>query len=167
MNPLAMPHRAIGHALPLRLSRRRRYAAWAVGVTLWLSGVLWLLFHYFMERRGEFGLAPHPLEPWWLRLHAAAAFATLWTFGLVWGAHIVAGWRSGRHRVSGSLAVTVLGWLIATGYLLYYLVDDRLRGVASIGHWTAGLVLPVLFVLHVVRGRRRRQRGHAGPVPSR
>ncbi len=165
MKPHPMPRRAVGHAMPLRLSRRRRHTAYAVGGVLWLSGVLWLLFHYFMQRRGEFGTAPHPLEPWWLRLHAAAAFATLWTFGLVWGAHIVAGWRSGRHRLSGGFAVALLGWLIATGYLLYYLVDDRWRAVASLAHWIVGLGLPALFVLHVVRGRWHHPRGRSGPNP--
>lgn len=153
-----MPRRAVGHGhtMPLRLSRRRRYTVYGVGCTLWLSGVLWLIFHYFMQHRGEFGRTPNPLEPWWLRLHAAAAFATLWTFGLVWGAHIVTGWRTGRHRITGSVAVAVLGWLILTGYLLYYLVDDQWRSVASLGHWSVGLSLPMLLTLHIVRGRRRR-----------
>jgi hypothetical protein len=153
------PHSVIGqHRTPLRLSRQRRYVVYVVGWGLWLSGVLWLLFHYFLMSKGDFGDTPHPLEPWWLRIHAALAFAALWSFGLVWGVHIVAGWHTRRQRVSGSAAVTVLGWLILTGYLLYYLTDDRWRNVSGIAHWSMGLAMPLLFAAHVVLGRRRPQR---------
>jgi hypothetical protein len=146
-----MPH----HRAPLRLSRNRRYGVYAIGGTLWLSGAAWLVLHYLLMRAGPFGDEPHPLEPWALRLHAAMAFASIWTFGLVWGAHIVLGWRTRRHRVSGGLAVALLGGLIATGYLLYYLGDDQWRSVNAIAHWAAGLALPLLLAVHIVRGRRR------------
>ena len=150
------PHNVVGqHRAPLRLSRHRRLFVYTVGWGLWLSGALWLLFPYARMRKGEFGDTPHPLEPWWLRMHAAFAFMALWSFGLVWGVHIVAGWRTGRQRVSGSAAVAVLGWLVLTGYLLYYLTDDRWRDINGIAHWALGLAMPALFVLHIVLGRRR------------
>ena len=151
-------HAVIGHRAPLRLSRQRRYLVYAVGWLLWLSGALWLLFHYALMQKGEFGDTPHPLEPWWLRLHAAMAFGTLWTFGLVWGAHVVAGWRTGRLRWSGGTAVGMLSWLALSGYLLYYLGDERWRSVTSVAHWAAGLALPAMLALHIVLGRRRARR---------
>ncbi|MFC5742632.1 hypothetical protein [Dyella tabacisoli] len=152
------PHAVVGHRTPLRLSRQRRYTVYGIGWTLWLSGALWLLFHYLLMSKGEFGDTPHPLEPWWLRLHAAMAFATLWSFGLVWGVHIVAGWRTNRQRVSGGLSVALLVWLIVTGFLLYYLGDERWRGITSVAHWAVGLSLPAIFVAHVILGRRRAPR---------
>jgi hypothetical protein len=57
--------------------------------------------------------------------------------------------------------VVLLAALVLSGYLLYYLVDDRWRQWASLAHWGLGLVLPAAFVVHVVRGRRR-SRGRAG-----
>ena len=159
MTKLHAPHTVVGqHRTPLRLSRHRRYLVYAIGWTLWSSGALWLLFHYFFMTKGPFGDTPNPLEPWWLRLHAAMAFGTLWSFGLVWGVHIVAGWRTGRQRVSGSVAVTLLTWLIITGYLLYYLTDDRWRAVGAIAHWAAGLALPLLLAMHILLGRQRAKR---------
>ncbi|WP_266170064.1 hypothetical protein [Dyella subtropica] len=152
------PHNVVGHRTPLRLSRRRRHMVYAIGWTLWLSGVLWLLFHYALMRKGEFGDTPHPLEPWWLRLHAAMAFATLWSFGLVWGVHIVAGWRTRRQRLSGGFSVALLVWLSATGYLLYYLTDDHWRGISAVAHWATGLAMPVLLAIHIMLGRRRSKR---------
>lgn len=157
-----LPSRSVvgHHPAPLRLSRRRRYTVYGVGSALWLSGALWLLFHYFLQSKGEFGAAENPLEPWWLRLHGIMAFASMWTFGLVWGVHIVAGWRTHRHRVSGGITVAILGWLVASGYLLYYLVDDQWRNVAAWSHWTIGLALPIAFVLHMTRGRQRARHRH-------
>jgi hypothetical protein len=86
------------------------------------------------------------------------AFATLWSFGLVWGVHIVAGWRTRQQRLSGAIAVTFLVWLSDTGYLLYYLTDDHWRGISAIAHWTAGLALPVLLAAHIFLARRRARR---------
>lgn len=140
---------------PLRLSQRRRYTVYAVGVLLWLSGVLWLLFHYFLQRKGPFGPEPSPLEPWLLRVHGALAFAALWTFGMAWSAHVVAGWSTGRHRFSGGGAVGLLVALVLSGYLLYYLIDDKWRYWASIAHWGLGLGLPLVFAVHILQGRRR------------
>lgn len=155
-----LPSRSIigQHRTPLRLSRQRRYFVYTVGWTLWLTGALWLLFHYAFPSKGEFGNTPNPLEPWWLRLHAVFAFAALWSFGLVWGVHIVAGWHTGRQRVSGSIAVATLGCLILTGYLLYYLTNDHWRDISGVVHWAIGLTMPLLFAAHIVLGRRRARR---------
>ena len=148
------------HRAPLRLSRRRRHTVYAIGWSLWCTGALWLVFHYFFMGHGEFGDTPHPAETWWLRLHGLAAFLALWSFGLVWGVHIVAGWHTRRQRVSGGIVVGVLAWLTLTGYLLYYLTDDSWRGVSAIAHWIVGLAMPLLLMVHIVLGRRRGKRGH-------
>jgi hypothetical protein len=147
-------------ASPVRLSASRRLLIVCVGAGLWLSGGLWLIFHYFLAGHGEWGREPHALEPWWLKLHGAFAFLALWTFGLLWGAHIVGAWRSGRRRVTGGLLFAVLTLLILTGYLRYYAGDDGLWGLTSPTHWIIGLALPVGYGLHrlfdLVWARRRK-----------
>jgi hypothetical protein len=153
-----MPNVVGHHRTPLRLSRQRRYLVYGIGWTLWLSGALWLIFHYALMRQGPFGDEPHPLEPWWLRLHAAMAFAAMWSFGLVWGVHIVTGWHTRRQRLSGGFAVALLLWLIVTGYLLYYLTDDRWRSIGAMAHWAMGLALPIMLAIHIVLGRQRVRR---------
>jgi hypothetical protein len=60
--------------------------------------------------------------------------------------------------------VALLGWLIATGYLLYYLVDDQWRMVASWAHWLVGLALPLAFIVHRMRGRQRKARHRHPPA---
>ena len=132
----------------IRISRRRRLLTYVVGAGLWATGALWLLFHFFLQRQTDFGPTPHPLEYWWRSTHGFFGFASLWTFGLLWGAHVADAWKSGRHRVSGSALFAVLCWLIVSGYLLYYLGNDRLISVVSMLHWSVGLLLPVPFIIH-------------------
>jgi hypothetical protein len=132
----------------LAIGPARRFAIYVVGSGLWLSGGLWLLYHYFIPGRGEFVLEPHPLESWWLRLHGAFAFGTIWIFGLLWSVHVNPGWAGGKRRRSGAVLVGLLLWLILSGYLLYYVGHERLRSVTSLLHWSLGLVSPVPFLLH-------------------
>ena len=119
-----------------------------VGIGLWLSGGLWLIYHFYLRRPGPWGPEPDMLEPWWLKLHGLFAFATLWLIGLLCGLHIVRAWQSGRRRWSGSL---LLAWLLAltlTGYLLIYAGDDGAWGLLSPAHWIAGLALPAVYGVH-------------------
>ncbi len=133
---------------PVRLTRGRRIALYSIGTGLWLTGALWVLYHYFMVQQTAFGPSPHPLEHWWLSLHGLFAFGTLWMLGLLWGAHIVGGWRSGRRRVTGSLLLLVMAELTVTGYLLYYPPSDDAVPTIALLHWTIGLATPLPFIVH-------------------
>lgn len=136
---------------PVRIKRSRRLLTYAVGLGVWLTGVAWLVFHYFLKTRTEFGLAENPLTHWWLASHGLFAFATLWLFGLLWGQHVVGAWKTGRHRVSGSILLGVLAVLIASGYLLYYAGGDETQAIVSVVHWGIGLAVPLTFLVHRFR----------------
>ena len=141
---------------PRLFSRRRELLVHGVLAGLWLSGALWLVLHYFLRRAGEFGVLPHPLEPWVLKLHGAFAFATLGIGGLLWAVHIVPMWLRGHRRPSG-IAITALFALLAlSGYLLYYTGDEDLRAGIALLHWLAGLVALLPMLVHVLRRRRYR-----------
>ena len=152
-----MTHIGTPSYAPIKLARRRRIAIQWVLSGLWSSGALWLPLHYFLTQKARFGTVPHPLEPWTLKLHGAFAFAALWCGGLLWGMHIVGGWRSGRRRWTG-IALSALGvLLIASGYLLYYAGDEDLRAVTSIVHWGIGLGAPIAFLAHrLFKDKRKR-----------
>jgi len=142
---------------PLRVSRKRRFALYGVAGGLWLSGVLWLVFHYFLARKTSFGTAQHPLEHWWLSLHGLFAFAALWMFGLMWGVHIVGGWESSRRRVTGSVLFAALALLVASGYLIYYPPSEDALPVIALLHWGIGLAAILPFIGHrFLRGAARR-----------
>ena len=126
----------------------RRWWIYVIAAGVWLSGGLWLLFHYFLQKQGEFGPSTNPLEPWWLKMHGAFAFASLWMGGLIWGVHITRFWPGRRRRWSGSILTAVFALLILTGYLLYYVADDHARPMISYIHWIIGLLCPTLFLWH-------------------
>ena len=121
---------------------------------LWASGIGWLVFHYFLRQVGEFGAMPHPLEAWWLRLHGAAAFASLWLIGVLWAIHLVPAWNA-RRRNSGIVLGVALALLVLSGYLLYYVGGDAARAAIALAHWLIGVVLPLPLLLHGLRGRSR------------
>ena len=141
----------------VRLSDAHQRWVYAVGALVALSGMLWLLFHWFVSVPGEFGPTAHPLERWWLRLHGLSAAAFLIVFGAVLPLHAKLAWNARRNRWSGSLFVSALALLIGTGYALYYLGDDTVRNALSIAHWVVGLVAPALIAFHAWRGRLSRQ----------
>jgi hypothetical protein len=154
-----------------------RLAVYGTAIGVWLTGGLWLLFHYFIQAHGEFGASPHPLEPWWLELHGAFAFAAVWLFGLLWGLHVTKGWSLRSRRRSGSTLVAVLIWFTVSGYLLYYAGDDELRATVSVLHWVVGLAAPLALVAHRYRSWRERWLArslngvpgdsHVAPLPRR
>lgn len=136
------------HAPSLRPSAGKRLLVNVALGGLWVSGGLWLICHYFLRTTGEWGPEPHPLEPWWMRAHGVFAFTALWTLGLIWGAHVVGGWASGRRRVTGVLLLAWFATMALTAYLLLWGLDDGVWSVFSPIHWIAGLALPGGYLIH-------------------
>jgi hypothetical protein len=138
---------------------RHRYLVWPIVLGVWLSGALWLVFHDFLMRHGEFGFSAHPMEQWWLRAHGAFAFVSLWLLGFLSVAHVGGRWAWRRQRRSGLVLLGVYVWLVITGYLLYYAGGDEFRAAVSLGHWTVGLVALLFLLLH--RRIRRNSRARS------
>jgi hypothetical protein len=139
------------------LSPRYRLLINATGLILWASGVGWLAFHYFVRVEGEFGPTQSPAEPWWLKVHGAAAFLTLFTVGLLWGVHVLKGWASAKRRVSGGVLLALLLTLTLSGYLLYYAGNDDLRAAIALAHWIPGLLAPALYIVHRIKAANARK----------
>ena len=139
-----------------RLSRRQRLATYVGLTAAWSTGALWLLFHYFLQRQGEFALEPHPLEHWWLRLHGLCAFALLWFGGVLWALHVRHGLGRFQRRRSGLVIAFAFCALAASGYLLYYADEGAARDVIGVLHWAFGLSLIVPVFIHALPSLRSR-----------
>ena len=139
-----------------------RLARWQVrllcysGGLLWVTGAIWLLLHNFGQIEGAFGPQTNPAEPWMMRLHGAAMLAALLGAGSLLVVHVWRGWHYRSERVLGLMLTIIVGLLILSGYLLYYVGDEALRPLISAGHWIAGLIILPIFILHYRRGKRSR-----------
>ena len=151
-----MKHRHRQHAPRLYLSRRAKLLVYGVLGLTWSSGVLWLIFHYFFARAGEFGVEANPLEHPLIVLHGGGAFGALWLAGWLWSTHIMPWWNGSRRRASGIVLTTLGGVLIGSGWLLYYASGDELRAWTGVIHWSVGLALVVPLLVHALRAGRYR-----------
>lgn len=124
------------------------------GGALALSATAWLIAHYFARSDAPEGL-PHPLEPWAMRVHGAAAMLFLIAFGAMLPIHATSGWQRRANRASGITAIALVALLTLTGYFLYYAAGDEWRAASSLLHWTAGIVAVVALIGHAVVGRRQ------------
>ena len=122
-----------------RLPTAQRILLYAALLVLLASGLAWEL------------LGPGPLASVLMKVHGGAAMVALVLIGTLIAHHIPAGWSSFKNRWSGVLLLTMLGWLVASGYLLYYAGGETLRFFASQSHLWVGLAGCVVVALHLWR----------------
>jgi hypothetical protein len=150
----------------MRLSNGHRRWVYAAAVTLFATGALWLVFHYFVRVDGEFGEIPHPLESWWLRLHGGAAMWFLVVVGSLLPVHVRRGWHQRRNVVAGVVLAGAALLLTVSGYGLYYLGGEYTRQLFSLLHWVIGLASGGLLVWHVLSGHASRSSAVEVPAPA-
>ena len=160
-------YRLLAERVRLGVSARR--ALYATLAALIGSGAWWIFVHYAgnvfaakpddLHRLAQEGLA--------LKVHGATAFATLFALGAMSARHVRVGWDLKRNRVTGSIVITAFLLVIATGYALYYLVNDDTHGPVAVLHWALGLALAPTLLAHIVVGRRARSALDLGLEPRR
>jgi hypothetical protein len=133
---------------------------WLLYVTLWgiwLTGIAWVIVHYFMREKGKFGFKTNPWEGWWLMAHGGVAVLATFLFGWMWSKHVVTGWDlRWRRRSGGTLAGTAI-FLILSGYALYYIGDPDWLNWTAIAHWGIGIAAVALFFIHWLSKSRPRR----------
>jgi hypothetical protein len=145
--------------------RHKRWVYWSSGL-LFISGLFWLAFHYFVRVRGQFGETPHPLEPWWLRVHGGAAMLFLVVVGSLLPIHVRRGWHQRKNLRLGIVILSTALLLTCSGYALYYFGGEETRPFISAFHWIIGLAAPVLLTWHIVAGRALYAPASHGPSAS-
>lgn len=146
---------------PFKLSQRHELWVYSLGMLLLVSGLGWLIAHYFLASAGDFGESHHASEPWWLRLHGAGAMGFLVVFGAVLPVHVVRAWHLKKNRHSGGFMIAVVLILVITAYGLYYAGDDKFRVWLSAVHWITGFLAAAGLTVHVWLGRRVHRYNHA------
>lgn len=144
------------HHINLRLERWHRRCVYASVALVATSGAVWLIARYFLRHAGEFGETIHPIEPWAMKVHGGAAMIMLFFLGSLMNSHIRRAIKARRNLMSGWSMVGSMALLIATGFGLYYLADERTRPLWSLFHWAIGVGLPLVGSVHLLAGRASR-----------
>ena len=135
------------------LPRWQRLGVWGSTVVLAASGLVWLALHYALGAGA--GELPHPLEAWTMKLHGAAAMASLFFLGVVAPLHVPRGWRQAAQRRSGALMLGGMALLVVSGYLLYYFAPEGLRPFIGNAHAAVGVLIGGVLAWHGGRRARR------------
>jgi hypothetical protein len=129
------------------------YVAYAVLV---LTGAGWLI--------ADWGKDAANAELWQevaaslVMLHGGSAMLTLLLLGALVPLHVQRAWRGRKNRTTGATMVTFNVLLVVTAFGLYYAGSDVVRLWISDAHIAIGMILPELFVIHVLLGRRSARR---------
>lgn len=142
----------------MKLSRRHRTWFYVSFVLVFFSGLAWIILHYAVSKADQSASGIHPLEPWALKIHGAAAMLVLIILGTLIPLHIKRGWAAGINRRNGIILISVNLVLIVTGYLLYYAGGETFRLTSRWVHIIIGVLLPAVIIWHVREGRRERKK---------
>jgi hypothetical protein len=130
-----------------RVPARQRALVYVTLALPWLSGIAWLLLHYFGSTPGDFGPVPHPLEGLVDRIHGLVAQAALLGLGWFGALHARLG-RPERRRRSGWLLLALLGVVIVSGSVQLYLSGDEGSQWLVLLHEALGAALLLPALLH-------------------
>lgn len=137
----------------MRLDPRVRLALYGVVAALFVTGAVWLVADQLKDTASS--EAWQQLAATLLMCHGGAAMAMLMFLGALIPLHVVRAWRARKNRVTGTLMASLDAVLVATAFGLYYVASPTLRPWMSGLHIGFGLAMPLLFLVHVVTGRRR------------
>jgi hypothetical protein len=137
----------------LQLSRRHRWSVYLLGLALLTSGLAWAWLHR-LDEAGTPGGSWRELKPWLMKAHGFAALGFVLLLGTLLPVHVRHSWHARRNRANGAFFLSAITLLTLTGYLLYYLGDERLRAWCSDIHFWLGAAIPLLLVWHIWSGHR-------------
>lgn len=140
--------------IALHFPRLWKSALFLVLALSWLSGIAWFSLHRWVRTEGEFGEEHSPWEPVLLKIHGASAMLVMVYFGYLLASHVPVGLRARRNRGLGLTLVYAIAFMIVSSYGLYYIGNEGFRSMVSWAHLAVGFLLPLVLMLHVIRGHR-------------
>jgi hypothetical protein len=131
------------------------YPRWTLPTLLWTTGAILatglLLAPGTLVTRGDIDLAwmlPSNGRLVTAALHATAGFMIMLLVGALWSIHMRAGWRKGRHRVSGLTLALLMPALALSAVGVYYFGDETWAAISAFIHLGLGVALAAVFGWH-------------------
>ena len=152
-------HRSKSHVHHPNLRIERWHRHWVFGslFVVFASGTAWLVARFFLRSASQFGESIHPLEPYAIKIHGAAAMLLLFFVGTLLNGHIRRALKARRNLATGWTMIVTLALLVLTGFGLYYLAGEGDRTLWSGMHWIVGLIASTAFIVHLLVGRATRR----------
>lgn len=129
-----------------------RWLIYILTAILGLTGIIWLISHYTSPHNDDI---PQPIQAWMMKLHGLAVMPALFVYGSLLRSHMIKAWNGKMNRNTGLISVSILALLTISGYMLYYIADEKLRSYTSLAHWIIGLCLLLALPLHIITGRKK------------
>jgi hypothetical protein len=137
----------------LKISRGHRWSIYLIGLALLLSGLVWAWLHH-LDEGGIAGGPWREFKPWLMKVHGFTAMGFVMLLGTLLPVHVRHSWHARRNRANGAFFLSSVSILTLTGYVLYYLGNEKLRALCSDVHFWLGVVIPLLLGWHIWSGRR-------------
>lgn len=141
----------------LKLGNSQRRLLYTATALLWITGVVWLILHYYFNTPLQFETRSSSLEPMMIKIHGLAAMLFLIMTGSLM-MHIRRGLALKLNLLSGVSMIGLCGILTLTAWMLYYCSADAWRSNASIVHSLLGTIFPAAIFFHIMIGRKLRGR---------
>ncbi|MBL6664305.1 MAG: hypothetical protein ISQ34_00495 [Rickettsiales bacterium] len=142
--------------MSVKISKRYKNWLYLVLSVSWVSGVVFFILNNFYVIEGEFGVEKHPAQFLFLKIHGAAAFLMMITYGFFFGSHVKLSWRVKPVRKFGIILMSIPALLALSAYILYYVSSDWLHGMVAYFHLSLGIPFPIILVIHILLGRNKR-----------
>ncbi|RAP33760.1 hypothetical protein DID77_02570 [Candidatus Marinamargulisbacteria bacterium SCGC AG-439-L15] len=124
----------------------------------WVSGSVYFILDTWFPVQGEFGLSKNPYQYFFLQIHGGSAFLMMILYGLFLGTHVSTSISKKEMRKLGLTITGLIGFLISTAYLLYYLSNETLREITRYAHASVGFSLPFILASHILTASNYKKR---------
>lgn len=139
----------------VRFSWNLRFWFYTIFGILFLSGAIWMGIYYY-EQLNDSNIETFAwIKLWLLRIHGAAAMASLVLLGFLIPRHMQRGWAQDRNRVTAIILILWCSVLVLSGYGLYYCGDEVLRFYLRNIHGIAGILIVPALIWHILSGKRK------------
>lgn len=132
----------------LHLSPSARNTVLLCSLTVFLSGVIWMVLGAMMDAQ-DYNDPLQTLRHRMLVLHGVAAYILVWMAGRLSNLHQQGNWRAHRNRKNGLMLTAVLALLAISGLCLYYPPHEDWHAGISQLHQGLGIMLALLLPAHV------------------
>lgn len=121
-----------------------------INITVFLIGVVYFVFKYFLKVETAFGIRPHSLTSSLLHLHIITVPVLLLALGYLFGVHIMPKWKSAnpKRSISGVNLIILAISMTLSGYLLQVALSASNNNLTAIIHLIASFSWIFIYLWH-------------------